>query len=378
MPSRRRWPLLALAIAVLGITPLAYRAQRSAGLPTRPIVALAGHYAPPAPALTWHEYGWRLPAARMLAGTYNRQKILTCSTKDLLTTVGKRLITWPLAPVPRLTVPPGYLALDLHTHGLYSHDSLESPEQMLLAAAQRGLSGIAITDHDVFGGVAQVQQAATQLKAQGRLPADFLIIPGEEVGSNEGHIVALFTTQAIPKKLSATETIARIHAQGGIAVAAHPLIASGVGELAKQLPFDAVELENSAQELSFLLAGAARQQQRRDFYAGVTKPLLGGSDGHDPLVLGLCYTLVQCPPNAAAVRVALLAGRGVPVCRLTAADLRAAPGQFLLAGWATLTSPLVGLLHRPAATSPTPGLRRNPPPPVSVATPLSLSSGHTR
>ncbi|MFM8717070.1 MAG: PHP domain-containing protein, partial [Spartobacteria bacterium] len=37
---------------------------------------------------------------------------------------------------------------DLHTHTFFSKDACNSPEEMIEAARRRGLSGIAITDHD--------------------------------------------------------------------------------------------------------------------------------------------------------------------------------------------------------------------------------------
>ena len=51
---------------------------------------------------------------------------------------------------------------------------------------------------------------------------DFLIIPGMEVSSADGHIVALNLKELIPRGLSAAETVDRIHRAGGIAIAVHP------------------------------------------------------------------------------------------------------------------------------------------------------------
>jgi hypothetical protein len=51
---------------------------------------------------------------------------------------------------------------------------------------------------------------------------DFLIIPGIEVSSPEGHIVALNVPEPVSGRLSSHEIVDRIHVAGGIAGACHP------------------------------------------------------------------------------------------------------------------------------------------------------------
>ena len=48
------------------------------------------------------------------------------------------------APTPALTTH----RFDLHMHSFFSPDAADSPEDLIAAAKARGLSGIAITDHD--------------------------------------------------------------------------------------------------------------------------------------------------------------------------------------------------------------------------------------
>jgi predicted metal-dependent phosphoesterase TrpH len=193
-------------------------------------------------------------------------------------------------------------------HTWFSPDSAADPERMLLAAAERGLAGIAVTDHNTVAGAERTQAVAAQLKARGALPASFLVIEGEEVGSRDGHIVGLFLHATVPPGLSAEATIAAIHAQSGLAIAAHPLLRSGVGPRAASLPFDAVEVENIAEELHFSLGSAAANRRRASFYRTITGARVGSSDAHDPSVIGLGYTLVpNAPLNEAGLRQSLLA-----------------------------------------------------------------------
>ncbi|MBE0690267.1 MAG: PHP domain-containing protein, partial [Anaerolineae bacterium] len=51
----------------------------------------------------------------------------------------------------------------------------------------------------------------------------FDIVPGVEVTSADGHVLALLVTEPVAKGLSLAETTAAIHAQDGIAILAHPL-----------------------------------------------------------------------------------------------------------------------------------------------------------
>ena len=103
---------------------------------------------------------------------------------------------------------------DLHTHTFFSKDACNSPEEMIAAAVKRGLNGIAITDHDSCG-------AHEHLRGK-ILPPDFLLIPGVEVGTAEGHLLCLGATLPYMKGRPAAEVVAAIHKAGGLAIPAHP------------------------------------------------------------------------------------------------------------------------------------------------------------
>ena len=72
---------------------------------------------------------------------------------------------------------------DLHVHSFFSKDATGSPESLIEAALAKGLSGIAITDHDTC-------EAHAYLKAK-PLPEGFLVVPGVEVSTAEGHLLCL-------------------------------------------------------------------------------------------------------------------------------------------------------------------------------------------
>lgn len=79
--------------------------------------------------------------------------------------------------------------IDLHVHSNFS-DGTCTPEEIIDLAVEKGLSAIALTDHDSVGGVESALAACEQKKAP------LQVIPGIEISSDyEGHdihIVGLF------------------------------------------------------------------------------------------------------------------------------------------------------------------------------------------
>ncbi|MGD6807005.1 MAG: PHP domain-containing protein, partial [Candidatus Bathyarchaeia archaeon] len=102
---------------------------------------------------------------------------------------------------------------DLHVHTTYSSDSLITPKDLVYYSKKRGLNAVAVTDHNFLDGAYKIAKET-----------DFLIIPGMEVSSADGHIVALNVKEIIPRGFSAAETVARIHKAGGVAIACHPYV----------------------------------------------------------------------------------------------------------------------------------------------------------
>jgi len=104
---------------------------------------------------------------------------------------------------------------DLHVHTIYSWDGTASVSAVLKHAVDvAGLDVIAITDHDEIAGALE---ALTLAPAYG-----IDVVPGSEVSSADGHVLALFITQGIPPGLSLIETARRVGKLGGLCIAAHP------------------------------------------------------------------------------------------------------------------------------------------------------------
>jgi predicted metal-dependent phosphoesterase TrpH len=121
-----------------------------------------------------------------------------------------------------------------------------------------------------------------------------LIIPGMEITSSDGHIIGLNLQEAVPSKLSADETVDRIHEAGGIAIACHPS-AFFKGSLAKKhvtKKFDAVEVMNAS---AFPFNHFARRNEQIASRLGIAQ--VAGSDAHYGPEIGYAYTVVDAEPN---------------------------------------------------------------------------------
>ncbi len=104
---------------------------------------------------------------------------------------------------------------DLHTHTLYSWDGTCSVKAVLKQAAHvMHLDVLAITDHDEIRGALEAEQLATQYGVE--------VIPGSEISTADGHLLALFVREKFPAGLSLQETVLRVREKGGLCIAAHP------------------------------------------------------------------------------------------------------------------------------------------------------------
>jgi hypothetical protein len=108
-----------------------------------------------------------------------------------------------------------WISIDLHLHTEWSHDCSIPTEDVLDQSEAIGLGGIAVTDHNVFGGALEaVELARTR---------DLVVVPGEEIKTdNQGEVIGLFLEEEIPRGMTFAETIAAIREQGGLVYLPHP------------------------------------------------------------------------------------------------------------------------------------------------------------
>jgi predicted metal-dependent phosphoesterase TrpH len=186
---------------------------------------------------------------------------------------------------------------DLHVHTTYSSDSVITPKELVFYAKKRGLTAVAVTDHNQVEGAFKIAKET-----------DFLIIPGTEVSSLHGHIVGLNVQKRIPKGLTADETVDRIHKAGGIAIACHPfaLLKGSIGEHVSG-KFDAVETINSS---AFPFGRATRKANQ--LAERLKLPKVAGTDAHYGPVIGQAYTVIEAEANVEAIVKAIANGQCEP------------------------------------------------------------------
>jgi hypothetical protein len=108
-----------------------------------------------------------------------------------------------------------WIAVDLHMHTDWSHDCSIPVADLLDHAEEIGLGGIAVTDHNVFGGALEAVALARR--------RELVVIPGEEVKTDgQGEVIGLFLVEEIQRGMSFGETIEAIRDQGGLVYLPHP------------------------------------------------------------------------------------------------------------------------------------------------------------
>lgn len=227
------------------------------------------------------------------------------------------------------------LRLDLHSHSFHSGDSRLSPREMVRLARARGLNGLAVTDHETVQGGLEARAANTD--------PDFLVIPGVEYATEHGHVVGLFLERELDglpvrttpadkmQRVAFDQVVQAIHAQGGIAVLAHPFQARlrlPEGPFSGPQRVDALEGFNAR---AAAVRNPLANEQAMAFAGERGIPAVGGSDAHLAAELGRGYCRVDGldpggaagdggsgaaggggPASAGDVRAAILAGRTTP------------------------------------------------------------------
>ncbi|HEY8825198.1 MAG TPA: PHP-associated domain-containing protein [Candidatus Limnocylindria bacterium] len=169
-------------------------------------------------------------------------------------------------------------------------DGLSSIDEILDSAERAGLDVIALTDHDDIRGAFALRELAAQRSS----PVS--IVPGVEVTTRSGHLLALWIEEEIPMFCSLADALSLIHKAGGLAIVPHPLsyLTFSIGEGAlRQLAeygddtrmVDAIELRNPS------YAGRVRASRAMWLNTHVLRIAeTGSSDAHHAALVGTCWT----------------------------------------------------------------------------------------
>jgi len=185
------------------------------------------------------------------------------------------------------------------------------------AALDRGLTHLAITDHDRIDGA---------LAARERAPGGLTVIVGQEIRTTAGDLIGLYLKAPVPPGLSPHDAAVAVHEQGGLVGLPHPYdrFRAGAGrsawadELERLLPLlDYVEAWNARLMLGDGNARAA------ELAAAHKLPGVAVSDAHTVLEVGVAYSVVPGVITTAdelltgLQHVSLVVGRGSRLIRLT-------------------------------------------------------------
>lgn len=168
------------------------------------------------------------------------------------------------------------MKFDLHVHSNYSGDSLMSIDDIVTRIKELKFDGFALTDHNTTAGNKRAAIAAKK--------ANLIFIPGIEISTQEGHLLGLGVKSIIKAFTPAEEAIKKIHAQGGLAIAAHPydFTRHGMGDAFRKLKIDGIEAINSKS-----LVGNKKALQAA-LRLGI--PVIAGSDAHTKAEMGSAWT----------------------------------------------------------------------------------------
>ena len=192
--------------------------------------------------------------------------------------------------------------VDLHCHTRGSFDSLSDPAAVVRAARTRGLTHLAITDHD------RIDEA---LRARDSAPPGLTVIVGSEVRTRDGDLICLFLERPIPPGLPADEAIAAAREQGGLVGIPHPfdryrsslLSDPRLAELAERV--DWIETWNAR------IVGRSGNELAAEFARAHGLPGVAVSDAHSVLEVGLAYSVLEGDPSTAAGLLAALPSAAV-------------------------------------------------------------------
>jgi len=217
--------------------------------------------------------------------------------------------------VSRVTV-----SIDPHVHSEGSYDGHEPVELILEHAAEIGLDAVVITDHDVIRESKRAAEIASEYGLIG--------IPGVEVSTAHGHLLAIGVDRMPPRGRPYDETVRAVHELGGVAVVPHPFQRSRHGVRRRNIPtpepddevdhaaadgavdeageggeIDAVDEVDAIEVFNAWLFTGNRNRRARRFAAEHGYPGVAASDAHHLQYVGRAFTELTIEGRASAAEV---------------------------------------------------------------------------
>jgi predicted metal-dependent phosphoesterase TrpH len=178
------------------------------------------------------------------------------------------------------------MKFDMHVHTRHSKKcGWIRPERLVEVAIERGLSGLAVTDHNTIAGALEV----SEIVRDGGLRLEVII--GEEITTDRGEVLAYFIDEEIePGPFE--EVLSEIRRADGISAIPHPFdrIRKGfIGTEAVLRDVDAIEVLN---------ARCLFNRSALDLCREGKKPMVAGSDAHFYREVGRAWTEYPAEPKS--------------------------------------------------------------------------------
>jgi len=186
------------------------------------------------------------------------------------------------------------MLFDLHIHSKYSYDSVSKVDDILKVAKERGLSGIAITDHESFDGSLEACAKAKYW--------ELLVIPGMEIATEYGDVIGLFLQEKIASR-AYLDVVREIKEQNGIVVLPHPFKRTkNIINMVLQ-NIDLVEAFNARGES---IGNNHCNRRAYDLAVKMNLPMTAGSDAHFLFEIGRGCISIENVSSIEQIRERLL------------------------------------------------------------------------
>ncbi len=165
--------------------------------------------------------------------------------------------------------------VDFHCHSEFSRDSTIKLDRLLAECDRKGITKIAITDHNKIDGA---------MEAASRWPNR--IIPGIEIMTSQGELLAYFVREQIPSGLSPMETISALKDQGALISVSHPFDRIRNGGWKEQILIELLPWLDAIEGFNAHCFSDKPNRQAVAFCHEYHMDMTAGSDAHHPLDIG--------------------------------------------------------------------------------------------
>ena len=176
------------------------------------------------------------------------------------------------------------LYADLHIHTVYSSDSLIQPKTLVdMLLAHNYIKVAAVTDHDSV-------RACKATRTLAAAYSDILVIPGVEISTTVGDMLILGTEELPPKPWTPQDVADYAKSIDAVSIVAHPYRLYGMGDIAKTLKVDAIEVLNGG-------SSTKANHQAKQLAKEMKLPGTAGSDAHQTCELFSVCSQIQADLN---------------------------------------------------------------------------------